>query len=65
MWYAQGELVRARAGLMRALELASGAGDKNMAVQPANMLGHVEYGAGDVHAARDRFVRSGEGFTRR
>lgn len=62
MWDAQGELVRARAGLMRALELASGAGDKSMAVQAENMLGHVEYGAGDVHAARDRFVRSVEGF---
>jgi predicted ATPase/DNA-binding XRE family transcriptional regulator len=62
MWYAQGDLVRARTGLMRALELASGAGDKSMAVQAENMLGHVEYGAGDVHAARDRFVRSVEGF---
>jgi ATP/maltotriose-dependent transcriptional regulator MalT len=33
-----------------------------MVVQAKNMLGHVEYGAGDVHAARDRFVCSVEGF---
>ncbi len=30
--------------------------------RPKNMLGHVEYGAGDVHAARDRFVCSVAGF---
>jgi hypothetical protein len=33
-----------------------------MVVQAKNMLGHVEYGAGDVHAARDRFFCSVEGF---
>jgi len=62
MLYAQGELGRARTGLVRALELASGAGDTRMVVQAKNMLGHVEYGAGDLHAARDRFVCSVEGF---
>jgi predicted ATPase/DNA-binding XRE family transcriptional regulator len=62
MWYAQGELGLARDRLMRALELARGAGDTKMAVQAENMLGHVEYGAGDVHAARDRFFCSAEGF---
>jgi predicted ATPase/DNA-binding XRE family transcriptional regulator len=62
MWYAQGELGRARTGLMRALELARDAGDTRMAVQAENLLGHVEYGSGDVHAARDRFAGSVEGF---
>jgi predicted ATPase/transcriptional regulator with XRE-family HTH domain len=62
MLYAQGELGRARTSLVRALELASGAGDTRMVVQAKNMLGHVEYGAGDVHAARDRFFCSVEGF---
>jgi tetratricopeptide (TPR) repeat protein len=62
MWYAQGELGFARTRLMRALELARGAGDARMIVQAENMLGHVEYGAGDVYAARDRFFCSAEGF---
>ena len=56
MWFAHGELERARTALMRALELAREAGDTRMAVQAENMLGHVEIGAGDVHAARDRFA---------
>ena len=62
MWYAQGEIGRARTGLMRALELARDAGDTRMAVQAENLLGHVAYGGGDVHAARDRFAGSVEGF---
>jgi predicted ATPase/DNA-binding XRE family transcriptional regulator len=62
MWYAQGELGRARTGVLRALELARGAGDTKMAVQAENILGHVEYGAGDVHAARERFACSAKGF---
>jgi tetratricopeptide (TPR) repeat protein len=62
MWYAQGELGRARTGLLRALELARGAGDTRMAVQAENILGHVEYGAGDVYAARERFAGSVKGF---
>ena len=62
MWFAHGELERARTALMRALDLAREAGDTRMAVQAENMLGHVEIGAGDVHAARARFACSVEGF---
>jgi tetratricopeptide (TPR) repeat protein len=62
MWFAHGELGPARAALIRALELARGAGDTRMAVQAENMLGHVEIGSGDVHAARDRFACSVAGF---
>ena len=62
MWYTQGELARARTGLNRALALARGAGDMEMAAQAENLLGHVEHAAGNVNAARDHFTRSIEGF---
>jgi predicted ATPase/DNA-binding XRE family transcriptional regulator len=62
MWFAHGELGRARTALMRGLELARGSGDARMAVQAENVLGHVEIGTGDVQAARDRFACSVEGF---
>ena len=63
MWYTQGELVRARDGLTRALALAQLPGDMEMVVAEAeNMFGHVEHAVGNVDAARDRFTRSAEGF---
>ena len=62
MWYAQGELGRARTGLDRALALARGAGDLEIVVQAENMSGHIEHSLGDLTAARERFSRSIEGF---
>ncbi len=62
MWYTQGELERARAVLTRALALADGAGERDLAVQSENLFGYVEHAAGNFNAARDRFTRSVEGF---
>ena len=58
MWYTQGELGRAAAGLTRALALARGAGDMDVVAQAENLLGHVEHALGNRDAARDRFTRS-------
>jgi predicted ATPase/DNA-binding XRE family transcriptional regulator len=62
MWYSLGELVRARSGLPRALELARNAGDPEMVAQAEHQLGHVEHALGDATAARARLTRSAEGF---
>ncbi len=62
MWYAQGELERARTGLTRALALAHGAGDMDIVVQVENLFGYIELAVGNFDAARDRFTRSVEGF---
>ena len=61
MLYTQGELDRARSGLMRALAVAHG-GAIDMVVHAENALGHVEHAAGNVTAARDRFAHSIEAF---
>ena len=62
MWFTQGELGHARAGLNRALALAQVSVDREMVAQAENLLGHVEHGFGDVSAARDWFARSVEGY---
>ncbi len=62
MCYAQGELVRARDGLTRALAVAPGAGYMDALAQAEHMLGHVEHAVGNADAARDRFTRSVERF---
>jgi len=62
MSYSLGELGDARAELTRALELAADAGARDTVAQAEHLLGHVEHGAGNVDAARDRFSRSIEGF---
>ena len=62
MWYAQGELDRARSGLHRALALAHGEGDLEVVASIENVFGHVEHAGGNIHAARDRFTRSIDAF---
>jgi ATP/maltotriose-dependent transcriptional regulator MalT len=58
MWYTQGELERARAGLNRALTLDHSVSDMDVVAQAENVFGHVEHASGDVRAARERFARS-------
>ena len=62
MWYAQGELERARTTSERAIALARGAGDVVLVALAEILLGHLEYAVGNVSLARDRFTRSLEGF---
>jgi predicted ATPase/DNA-binding XRE family transcriptional regulator len=62
MWWTQGELARARAGVNRALTLASEAGDLETVAQAEHVSGHVEHSLGNVGLARERFARSIEGF---
>ena len=62
MWYSLGALGQARAGLTRGLALALDTGDSGTVAQAEHLLGHVEHGAGNIDAARDRFTRSIEGF---
>jgi tetratricopeptide (TPR) repeat protein len=62
MWYTQGELGRARAGLDRVLALAQSAGDMETLAQAEHVSGHVEHALGNVNAARDRFAHSIEHF---
>lgn len=60
--YAQGELDRARRALMRTLDLVPRTADADIQAQAEHMLGHVEYGLGNMDGARDRFARSVERF---
>ena len=62
MSYSLGDLGRARTGLTRALTLARDASDADTLAQAEHLFGHVEHGAGDAIAARDRFTRSVAGF---
>jgi len=62
MSYSLGDLGRARTGLTRALTLARDAGDADAVAQAEHLFGHVEHGAGDAIAARERFARSVAGF---
>jgi predicted ATPase/DNA-binding XRE family transcriptional regulator len=62
MWFRQGELRRARAGLTRALALAYAAGDMDVVVLAEDFFGRVEHALGNLNAARDWFSRSVEGF---
>jgi len=58
LWYTQGELDRARAGLNRALALAHGPDDTGVVANVEYLFGHVEHAAGNVSVARDWFARS-------
>jgi predicted ATPase/DNA-binding XRE family transcriptional regulator len=62
LWYTQGELPRVRDGLERALALARGIGDIEIAAHAEYLSGHVEHAFGNVDAARDRFVHCVEEF---
>ena len=62
MWYAQGEFERARTALTRASALAHEADVIDVRVQAENLFGHLEHRLGNVDAARDRFMKSVEGF---
>jgi hypothetical protein len=58
LWYTQGELVRARAGLERIMVLAPATDRIDVIAQAEHLFGHVEHAAGNIGAARDRFARS-------
>lgn len=58
LWYTQGELDRARAGLTRALALPHGPDDTGVVANAEYLFGHVEHAAGNVSVARDWFARS-------
>jgi tetratricopeptide (TPR) repeat protein len=62
MWFAQGELERARPALERALRLAGGDGDMDIVADAEYTLGQVERASGKVNAARDWFNSSLQGF---
>ena len=63
MWFNQGELGRARAGISRALALARAAGDMDVVVLAEDTFARVEHALGNVNAAHEWFTRSLEGFT--
>jgi predicted ATPase/DNA-binding XRE family transcriptional regulator len=58
LWYTQGELARARAGLDRIMVLAHGTDRLDVVAQAEHLFGHVEHAAGNVSAARERFASS-------
>ena len=62
MWFAQGELERARTALERTLPLARGAGDMDIVADAEYTFGQVERAAGRINAAGDWFNSSLEGF---
>jgi predicted ATPase/DNA-binding XRE family transcriptional regulator len=62
MWWTQGQLERARAGLDRVLTLAQDTGDMEIMAQAEHVSGHVEHALGHERTARDRFARSVERF---
>ena len=58
LWYTQGDLARARAGLDRIMMLAGETERIDVVAQAEHLFGHVEHAAGNVTAARERFVSS-------
>jgi ATP/maltotriose-dependent transcriptional regulator MalT len=62
MCYTQGDLLRARTALTRALQLARDSGDSELVAHAEIVFGHVEHAAGNVNLARDYFTRSVAGF---
>ena len=64
LWYTQGELERARAGLARALGLAY-AGDMDAVVRLEDLSARIGHACGNLTAARDRFTVAVEGFRSR
>jgi len=62
MLYTQGDLLRARDALTSALTLASNTNDSDSVMHAEWVFGHVEYAAGNLDVARERFTRSLERF---
>ena len=62
MWHTHGEPARARTSLTRALSLAHGADAMPLVAHAESLFGHVEHAAGNLNAARDRFVSGVERF---
>ncbi|HET7220643.1 MAG TPA: helix-turn-helix domain-containing protein [Vicinamibacterales bacterium] len=62
MSHTQGDPARARARVVRALELSRAEGDTSVMVHAENLLGHVEQTSGNAAAASDLFTRSRDGF---
>jgi len=62
MWWTQGGLERARAGVDRARALAQDVGDMETVAQADHISGHVEHALGNVNVARERFTRAIELF---
>jgi len=62
MWWTQGGLERARAGVDRVLALAYDVGDMETVAQAEHISGHVEHALGNVDVARERFARAIELF---
>jgi predicted ATPase/DNA-binding XRE family transcriptional regulator len=62
MWFAQGELERARTALERTVRLARSAGDMDIVADAEYTFGQVERAAGKINAARDWFNSSLAGF---
>lgn len=60
--YTQADIPGARTALVRALQLARDAGDKEADAYAELVLAHVEHAAGNEDAARDGFARSVDGF---
>ena len=58
MWWTQGELERARAGLNRVLTLAHETGDMETVAQAEHLFGHIEHALGHLDSARERFGQS-------
>jgi ATP/maltotriose-dependent transcriptional regulator MalT len=62
MWWTQGELERARTGLIRVLTLAHETGDEETVAQAEHIFGHVEHARGELDSAREWFAHSVERF---
>ena len=62
MWYAQGGLERARTALTRARALAQASDDMDTVVRIEDLSARVEWGLGNLQAARDCFTRAIQGF---
>jgi predicted ATPase/DNA-binding XRE family transcriptional regulator len=58
LWYTQGDLARARAGLDRIMALAHDTDRADVVAQAEHLFGHVEHAAGNLSAARERFASS-------
>jgi predicted ATPase/DNA-binding XRE family transcriptional regulator len=62
LWFAQGEIERARVALDRALALARSANAREIIADAEYTSGHVERVAGNTNVAHDLFTRSLEGY---
>ena len=60
--HTQGDYERARMRVTRGIELARGIGELAVVAKAAWIFGHIEYGAGNVDAARNWFTHSRELF---